>query len=128
MALWMVTLYNSPNIQLFLLLATNAALLAYHLKVRPQLNVLNLIFTVLAILFLIAFEAVYLFFLNNTDLTASQKTARGHGLLIASDVFCVIFCLWALWRVVWECSFYWQNFKKTQLYREFADHDYVGQA
>ena len=128
MALWMTTLYNSPNMQLILLVGTNALLLGYHLKVRPQLNILNLIFTVLAILFMVAFEAVYLFFLNNTQLTATQKTARGHALLIASDVFCVIFCLWALWRVVWECSFYCQNFKRTQLYLEFADHDYVAEA
>lgn len=29
---------------------------------------------------------------------------------------------------MWEASYYWNSFKKTQLYLEFADHDYVGEA
>lgn len=116
MALWMVALYTSPMMQLGLLIATNCIFLLYHLKVRPQLNNINLIFTILAILAMILFEGLYLYFQTHTELTATQKSNVAFPFLVAADVFCILFALWAVWRVIWETSFYWRNFKQTQLY------------
>lgn len=127
MALWMVVFYGQPTVQLALLITTNCIFLIYNLKVRPQLNAINVVFTVFAILIFILFEAMYLYFINNGSLTANQKTNAAFPFLVTADIFCVLFVLWALWRCVWECSFYWNNFKKTLLYLEFADHDYVGE-
>jgi hypothetical protein len=127
MALWMVAFYALPRVQLALLIMTNLLFLCYHLRFRPQLNAINLIFTVLFLACLVALEAMFLYFLDNTSITASQKTSAAFPFLVAADVFCVLLVLWVLWRAVWEASFYWNNFKKTQLYLEFADHDYAGE-
>jgi hypothetical protein len=116
MALWMVALYTSPIIQLCLLIITNCVFLGYHLKVRPQLNNINLIFTILAILAMVLFEGLYLYFQTHLELTATQKTNVAFPFLVTADVFCVLFALWAVWRLIWEISFYWRNFKQTQLY------------
>ena len=112
----MVALYSFPMAQVCLLIATNCIFLLYHLKVRPQLNNINLVFTILAILALILFEGLYLYFQTNAELTAMQKSNVAFPYLVAADVFCVLFALWAVWRVVWETMFYWRNFKQTQLY------------
>ena len=53
MAVWMVALYTSPKAQLALLMMTNLCLLVYQLKARPHLNTINLLFTVLFLLFLV---------------------------------------------------------------------------
>lgn len=53
MAVWMVALYTSPKAQLALLIVTNFCLLIYQLKTRPHLNTINLLFTVLFLLFLV---------------------------------------------------------------------------
>lgn len=127
MGVWMVGLYSYPTPQLAMLLLTNTCFLFYNLKVRPQLSKINLIFTILAICFLMAFECIYLYFISHSTLTATQKTNIAFPFLVAADVFCVTFVLWAMWRCVWECSFYWTAFKQTQIYREFADHDYIGE-
>ena len=127
MAVWMVALYTAPKAQLALLIVTNLCLLIYQLKTRPHLNTINLLFTVLFLLFLVVLEAFYLYFLNNPTMTATQKTNTAFPLLIAADVFCVLMVLWVVWRFVWEASYYWNSFKKTQLYLEFADHEYVGE-
>ncbi len=127
MALWMVALYNYPLAQLSLLIATNCFFLAYHLKVRPQLNVINLVFTILPILALVLFEGLYIYFQTHLELTATQKTNVAFPFLVTADVFCILFALWAVWRLIWEVNFYWRNFKQTQLYLEYADHDYIGE-
>jgi hypothetical protein len=101
MALWMVAFYNSATIQLALLITTNCLYLFYNLKARPQLNNINLVFTLLAVLFILLFEALYLYFLNNTSLTANQKTNTSYPFLICADVFAVLFVLWVVWRCVW---------------------------
>lgn len=116
MALWMVALYTSPKTQLVLMIITNLLLLCYNLKWRPQLNILNLIFSILFTGFLVSFEGMYIYFVNNTLMTPTRKTNAAFPFLVAADVFCILLVIWVMWRLVWEASFYWNNFKKTQLY------------
>ena len=52
-SIWMVGLYSAPLAQLVLLIITNALLLVYLIKVRPYLNKINLIFTILFVLTLL---------------------------------------------------------------------------
>ena len=116
MAVWMTAFYTYPKAQLVLLIITNSLLLCYHLKFRPHLNFLNLIFYILSIAFLISVEAMYIYFSNNTLMTPNKKTNAAYNFLVAADIFCVLLVLWVVWRVVWEASLYWNKFKKTQLY------------
>jgi len=82
---------------------------------------------VLFILASIAIEVFGIYFYQTDASTfASQKTATGYPFVIALCVVLILLLLWSLWRVVWEISFLIGKFKKTQLYLEFADHDYVG--
>lgn len=60
----MVGLYGAVMAQLVLLLITNALLLFYLLKVRPYLNKINLIFSLLFVLTLITLESFQIFFLQ----------------------------------------------------------------
>lgn len=63
-SIWMVGLYGAVMAQLVLLLITNALLLFYLLKVRPYLNKINLIFSLLFVLTLITLESFQIFFLQ----------------------------------------------------------------
>lgn len=47
---------------------------------------------------------------------ATDKTNVAFPYIVFQSVLFVLMILWALWRFVWECSFYWQKFKKTQVY------------
>lgn len=58
---------------------------------------------------------------------ASDKTAVAFPFVVTACTVLILVILWTLWRFVWEIMFYWQNFKKTELYLQFADHDYVGE-
>ena len=52
-SIWMVGLYQYVVPQLALLITTNIAFLVYQLAVRPHLNKINMLFTLLFILTLI---------------------------------------------------------------------------
>ena len=124
----MVALYGMVIPQLCMLIATNILLLLYLLKVRPYINKLNLIFTLLFVLSAIALEAMQIYFFKyDAILTATQKTNIGHPFVIALCSVLMLLVVWALWRIVWEASFYVRNFKGTLLYLEYADHDYEGE-
>jgi hypothetical protein len=117
MVVWLVSLYSSPRSQLILLICTNIAFLVYTIKFRPFLNNINLIFTILTTLTFIGFEAFYLFFLGvQGTMYASEKTTLAYPFVVTACTVVILIILWALWRFVWEVMFYWQNFKKTELY------------
>lgn len=124
----MVGLYTAMLAQLALLITTNTLYLFYLLKTRPYLNKLNLLFMVLFVLATITIEAFSIYFYqNDSQLFASAKTNIAFPFVVTLCVVLILMVLWALWRVVWEVSFFVNNFKRTLLYLEFADHDYVGE-
>jgi hypothetical protein len=127
-AVWLVGLYSYPQPQMALLLLTNLTYLIYLLRWRPFLNNINLVFSVVWVLGLIALESFYIYFqAKEGKLYASDKTSLGYPFVIALCVVVLLVLLWSLWRGIWEIMFLWQNFKKTLLYLEFADHDYEGE-
>ena len=116
-SIWMVGLYSAVVAQLVMLIITNCLLLFYLLKVRPYLNKLNLIFSILFVLTLLALESFQIyFFQHDSELFASDKTRIAFPFVITLCVVLILMAVWALWRVVWETSFYVKNFKGTLLY------------
>jgi len=65
LAIWMVGLYDNPKIQLVLLIITNILHLTYNVSFKPFLNNLNLVFSILSTLIIIAFESFFIYFLDN---------------------------------------------------------------
>ncbi len=61
----MVGLYTMVYAQLVLLIITNCLFLVYLLKVRPYLNKINLLFSILFVLSQITLEAFYIYFFKN---------------------------------------------------------------
>jgi len=117
MVVWLVSLYGSPKSQLILLIITNIVFLIYMVKVRPYLNNINLIFTILTTLTLIVLEVFYLYFFSvQNTMFASDKTAIAFPFIVTACTIVILMIIWSLWRFVWESMFYWQNFKKTELY------------
>ena len=127
-SLWMVGLYQYVVPQLALLIITNIALLVYLLAVRPHLNKINLLFTLLFVLTLITLESFQIYFIQvDAVMFASEKTRVASPFVITLCVVLILLVFWALWRVVWEVSFFIKNFKGTLLYLEFVDHSYEGE-
>ena len=67
------------------------------------------------------------YYINDANMFASEKTAKGYPMVIALSVFMILMIIWSCWRVVWDINFLVGKFKGTLLYLEFADHDYAGE-
>lgn len=101
-SIWMVGLYHAIMPQLVMLIITNGFYLIYLIKVRPYLNKINLIFTIIYVLTAITLEALFIHFYQTDQSTfASEKTATAYPFVVALCVVLVLLILWALWRVVW---------------------------
>ena len=98
----MVGLYNAVITQLILLIITNGLLLIYLLKVRPYLNKLNLIFSLIFVLALVTLECFQIYFFQyDGQMFASEKTKIAHPFIVTLCVVLILMVVWALWRVVW---------------------------
>lgn len=126
-AVFLGALFNYPLGQLLSLMIINVALLVALLVLRPykevSVNVMHIVFE-LTILFV---EALMAYGYFNPKMAVSQKISYGYLAIVVLGVLLTIFVIWNIFRWAVSIRAFWDMFKQTEFYREYADEDYTNE-